>query len=114
MSAANDRLHELVERIEPSRADEATRLLETMIAEKPAGENGTAKRLPHRHEEAEWVRTHHDELAKHRGKWVLVEGSQLLAVDDDHDKVWLKAKEAGIKVPLIFRAPSDDLPFAGV
>jgi hypothetical protein len=113
MSADRDQLRELIDRLEPSRAEEAVRVLKSMIAETPAGENGATKRLPHRYEEAEWIRTHQDELAKHRGKWVLLEGSKLLAVDEDHDKVWLQAKAVGIKVPLIFRAPPDDLPFAG-
>ena len=59
------------------------------------------------------MRTHQEELNRHRGKWALIEGSELLAVDSDYNNVSLKAKEAGIKVPFIYRIPPDDLPWAG-
>lgn len=105
--------HELIERLEPSRMEDAVRVLESLVAKKTNGDNGAPKRLSYRHEEMQWLNTHQDELAAHRGKWVLLEGSKLLAVDADHDIVWEQAKAVGIKRPLIFRVPPDDLPFAG-
>jgi hypothetical protein len=84
MGAVKDRLHELVEQIEPSQLEETMRVLESKVVEKPAAGNGAATALPHRHQESEWMRTHREELAKHRGKWVVIEGSRLVAVDEDY------------------------------
>jgi hypothetical protein len=113
MSAVKDRLHQLVEQIEPSQLEDAVRVLESKVTEKPAAGNGARKTLPHRHQESEWMRTHQEELAMHRGKWVVIEGNRLVAVDEDYSVARDQATAEGIKIPLIFRVPPDDLPFAG-
>jgi hypothetical protein len=67
----------------------------------------------HRQDESEWMNTHQDVLNAHRGEWVVIEGSQLIAADPDYMVARNIATAAGIKVPFIYRVPEDDLPFAG-
>jgi len=113
MSAVKDHLHELVEQIEPSQLEDAVRVLESKVAGKPAAANGAGTKLPHRHLESEWMRANREELAKHRGKWVVIEGSRLVSVDEYYRVARDQATAEGIKVPFIYRVPPDDLPFAG-
>lgn len=105
MSAVKDRLHELVERMDPSRAEELVRVLERKLVEKPVVYTDRELR---RRKASEWLCTHDEEMKAYRGKWILLEGDQLLAVDDDHHAVWLRAKAAGIEVPFIYQVPPDD------
>lgn len=113
MSAVKDRLHELVDRVEPSRVEEAARALEFFVAETPAVLNDAAREL-RRRKASLWLATHDDELEACRGKWILLEGDQLLGVDTDLHTLSLKAKAAGIEVPFIYRVPPNDLPFVGI
>lgn len=72
-----------------------------------------APKKRHRQDESEWIATHQEELNSHRGKWVVIEGSRLVAVDADYLTARNKAVDAGIKIPLILQVPENDLPFAG-
>jgi hypothetical protein len=113
MSAAKDRLRELIEQIEPSQLEHAVRVLESLVAERPAeADNGSAREI-RRRKASQWLSTHHEELKAYRGKWILLEGDQLLGVDEDFHALSLKAKAAGIDVPFIYRVPPNDLPFVG-
>ena len=92
------------------------RVLEAMsadiAAEKPAVEEDAAREL-RRQKASKWLATHDQELKAYRGKWILLEGDQLLAVDEDYHTVRLKAEASGIEVPFIYPVPLNDLPFAG-
>jgi len=113
MSVAKGHLPGLIERMEPSRVEAAARLLESIAAEKPAGEEKDAAEKLRRSKSSQWLATHDEELKTYRGKWILLEGDQLLAVDADFQAVSLQARKAGIKGPFIYRVPPDDLPYAG-
>jgi hypothetical protein len=102
---------ELVERLKPSQVERAICYLESLAREAAAVD---APQKRHRQDESEWMATHQDVLNAHRGEWVVIEGSQMIAADPDYMTVENKAIEAGIKVPFIYRVPEDDLPFAGV
>jgi hypothetical protein len=110
MSAVKDRLHERIERMEPSQLEEAVRVLEPKLVEKPVVYSDRELR---RQKSSEWLCTHDEEMKHYRGKWILLEGHQLLAVDDDYEAVSRRADEVGIEVPFIYRVPPNDLPFAG-
>ena len=107
---AKEHARELLDRLEPPQAEAAVRFLESMVNE-DSGSEPPKKR--HRQDESEWMATHQEELNAHRGEWVVIEGSQLIAADPDCLTARNKATEAGIKVPFIYRVPEDDLPFAG-
>jgi hypothetical protein len=106
-----ERVLELVDRLKPPQVRDAIRYLESMVNQDSVPE---ALKKRHRQDESEWMATHQDVLNAHRGEWVVIEGSQMIAADPDYMTVENKAIQAGIKVPFIYRVPEDDLPFAGV
>jgi hypothetical protein len=108
---AREHAHELIDRLEQPQAEAVVRFLESMVNGKPSAD---VPKKRHRREESEWMATHQEELNSHRGKWVVIEGSQLIAVDVDYLTARNKAIAAGITVPLIIQVPENDLPFAGV
>jgi hypothetical protein len=101
---------ELVDRLQPSQVGRAISYLES-LAREAATPDAPQKR--HRQDESEWMATHQDVLNAHRGEWVVIEGSQMIAADPDYMTARNQATAAGIKVPFIYRVPEDDLPFAG-
>ena len=128
---------ELVDRLEPPQVEPGVRFLEEMVNGMSLSEeyrsafdkaeayldSGAASEVPaesvavpkkrHRQDESEWMATHQDELNAHRGEWVVIEGSQMIAADPDYLTARNRAVAAGITVPLIFQVPENDLPFAG-
>lgn len=61
--------------------------------------------------EFHWLKEHKHEYA---GKWVAVEGDQLISVGDNAKEVYAAARAAGIKSPFVeYISPFDDLPFGG-
>src|ERR1039458_4196124 len=80
-TTVKEHVHELVDRLKPSQAEAAVRFLESMVNEEPAVE--TPKKR-HRQDESEWMATHEPELNAHRGEWVVIEGSRLVAADADY------------------------------
>jgi hypothetical protein len=107
---AREQAHELVDRLKPPQAAAAVRFLEAMMNEDSATE---APKKRHRQDESEWMATHQEELNSHRGEWVVIEGSRLVAADPDCLTARNIALKEGIKIPFIYRVPEDDLPFAG-
>ena len=103
--------HELIDRLKPQQAEAAVRFLKSMVNEEPQTD---VPKKRHRQDESEWMATHQDELNAHRGEWVVIEGSQMIAADPDYLTARNKATAAGIRVPFIYQVPEDDLPFAGV
>ena len=74
-----------------------------------------ARRVPgpinHRHAEQEWLHQHEEE---HRGAWVALEGSELIASGTDAKEVLDAAKKLGFKTPLIHHIPKErELPWGG-
>lgn len=53
----------------------------------------------------EWVRRNFTRLKRHAGKWVAVSPQGLIAVSGDFDEVFRRAREQGIRVPLVFKVP---------
>jgi hypothetical protein len=105
---AKEHAHELLDRLKPSQAEVAVRFLESMVNEESTSE---APKRRHRQDESEWMATHQEELNAHRGEWVVIEGSQMVAADPDYLTARNRATAAGIRVPFIFQVPEDDLPF---
>lgn len=58
-----------------------------------------------REEEMKWMENNKELLAKLAGKWIAVEGSQLVAASEKFTEVSEKAKANGIKVPFIVYLP---------
>jgi hypothetical protein len=54
-----------------------------------------------REEEMKWMENNKELLIKLAGKWIAVEGSNLIAADQDFDTVLEKTKASGIKIPFI-------------
>jgi len=111
MSAVKDRLHELVEGMDPSSAEALVRALEPKLVEKPVVYRDRELR---RQKSSEWLCTHDEEMKAYRGKWILLEGDQLVGVDEDFHTLSLQAKAAGIEVPFLYPVPPNDLPFVGI
>jgi hypothetical protein len=103
-----ERVHELVDRLTPSQAENLARIAEAMLTEVPAPVLPRNVQL-----RRQWLSNHEGELQAYRGQWILVEADGIVAADADHDVVWRHAKELGIEVPLMLRVWEDDLPFAG-
>jgi hypothetical protein len=59
-----------------------------------------APKKRHRQDESEWMATHQAELNAHRGEWVVIEGSQMVAADPDYLTARNRATAAGIRVAL--------------
>lgn len=61
--------------------------------------------------EFRWLKEHKHEYV---GKWVLVEGDQLISVNDTGKEAYAAARAAGIKSPFVHLIhPEEDLPFGG-
>lgn len=61
--------------------------------------------------EQRWLEEHRDE---YQGQWVALEGDRLLAHGTDARAVYVAAREAGVRAPLVTRVEGrDELPFAG-
>lgn len=61
--------------------------------------------------ESKWLREHKD---RYRGKWVALDGYNLVAHGSDSKAVYLAAIDAGVKSPLMeYIEETDPLPFAG-
>ena len=61
-------------------------------------------------EEMDWLVAHGDELMqKYPGKWVAVQGSELVAVADDVVELLERARAAGYEHPLLTGVPTEPL-----
>ena len=61
--------------------------------------------------EFQWLKEHQHEYI---GKWVLVEGDQLINVSDTGKEAYAAADAAGIKTPFVHLiSPDDFMPFGG-
>lgn len=64
--------------------------------------------------EIEWLSSNAGNLRKYEGKWIALEGDKIVSWGSDEVAVEMRAREKGIKVPLLVRVPSkDDIPFVG-
>lgn len=61
--------------------------------------------------EFQWLKEHKHEYI---GKWVVVEGDQLISVNDTGKEAYAAGHAAGIESPFVeYISPIDDLPFGG-
>ena len=61
-------------------------------------------------EEMNWLEAHGDELIeKYAGKWVAVQGSELVAVADDVVELLERARAAGHEHPLVTGVPTEPI-----
>jgi hypothetical protein len=58
-----------------------------------------------RETEMKWLESNKELLLSLHGKWIAVEGDQLVAADPDFSKVSEKARSSGIAVPFILFVP---------
>ncbi len=56
-----------------------------------------------RQRELEWLRRNREALRRHLGKWIVVEDNALVAAEQDYRVALRTAKDAGIRVPFIFK-----------
>ena len=67
-----------------------------------------------REKELQWLRDHPAELERLQGKWIAVEGDNLIAEGDAFEIVYEATREKGIEVPFIFLVPpKEDAVFVG-
>ncbi len=66
-----------------------------------------SERAAYRHQEMAWLRAHFADLARHRGRWVVLEGQGILASEQDYLEARRRATLAGVQRPLIFFVPDD-------
>lgn len=66
----------------------------------------------HRTRELEWRRTHREVLRSFAGKWVVLEGEQIVTYGKEPQQVVVDARAKGILVPYIFYVgkPTDVSP----
>jgi Family of unknown function (DUF5678) len=90
-------------------ASERKRLIDALSTE--LGREPLPGKIPDRHQEMHWLTDHRHEYA---GKWVVIEGDQLISHGENAQEVHQKALQAGISVPfLVHVEPQDQLPFGG-
>ena len=69
---------------------------------------------PLRQQEIEWLSSNARKLGRYEGKWIALEGTEIVAWGSDEVEVEMRAREKGIKVPLLVRIPpKNDIPFVG-
>ena len=56
--------------------------------------------------EIAWINSHQEEVSALEGKWVAIEGEQLIAAAPELKEVLRVAKGKGIDKPLVFKVPS--------
>ena len=67
-----------------------------------------------RRKELEWLSSNARELSSYEGQWIALEGTEIVAWGSDEVEVEMRAREKGIKVPLLVRIPpKNDIPFVG-
>lgn len=59
---------------------------------------------------SEWVARNPKKLLKHKGRWVAVAASGIVAFSGDFDDVFILARKKGFENPLVFKVPSDHKP----
>ncbi len=99
--------------------DEKDKFFELAAAERAAtkvGANGdnskNASDMARMRLSMNWIRDHRKEK-KYDGKWVCLDGEELVACGDDGVAVINEARAKGVEVPFIERMKSEELPFGG-
>jgi predicted DNA-binding antitoxin AbrB/MazE fold protein len=87
--------------LEPLALANRQRVLLTVRDVPDDRENGY---IDHRHEETEWLRAHRAEYA---GKWVALQGSELICSGIGAKEVRDEARAKGIAQPLVVRVPEE-------
>lgn len=113
MIQTEQQILESIRALPPERRD---RVLRAALTEndKRIGQNGSREEVAEqsaRFRKAQsWIDAHKVEFD---GKWVCLDGDQLIAHGDDGLEVYRDAKAKGIKVPFIERIKAVELPFGG-
>lgn len=69
---------------------------------------------PFRQSEMNWLSSNSKQLGKYEGKWIALEGDEIVASGSNEVTVEMQARMKGIKVPFLIRVPSKaDKPFIG-
>jgi hypothetical protein len=89
----------------PNMQDESgTTTDETPIVRKgQEAEQEEQPRLPYRHRELEWLRTHKEAVQKLAGQWIVVEGEEIVTYGDNPLQVVAEARAKGVQIPYIIR-----------
>jgi len=67
-----------------------------------------------RERELQWLKDHPDKLESLQGKWVAIEGDELIAEGEAFEAVYEATKEKGVEIPFIFLVPpKEDVVFVG-
>ena len=60
--------------------------------------------------ELEWLQSHGEDIRQYAGKWIAVEGTDIVAVADSEMEADRLAREAGVSIPFVVRIPRGDEP----
>lgn len=60
-----------------------------------------------REKELEWLRTHRDELRALAGKWVVVEGDEIISMGPSPLDAVRGARQRGVQVPFVYRVDEE-------
>ncbi|MBI2527003.1 MAG: hypothetical protein HYV93_13595 [Candidatus Rokubacteria bacterium] len=60
-----------------------------------------------REKELEWLRTHRDELRALVGKWVVVEGDEIISMGPSPSDAVRGARQRGVQVPFVYRVDEE-------
>jgi hypothetical protein len=64
--------------------------------------------------ERRYMAEHYDDLLKrYAGKWIVLEGEQVVAADANEYEAGIRARSAGVVVPYLVFIPAVDRPFYG-
>lgn len=66
------------------------------------GPRVSSRSLGHRQREQEWRRTHGEVLRGYAGKWLVLEGEEIIAHGDDPKDLVRQARDRGIRSPYVF------------
>lgn len=59
---------------------------------------------------SQWAQENPSRLQRHRGKWVAISTSGIIANSEDFDTVFAQARLKGVDNPLVFKVPLTDKP----
>ena len=98
-----------------SLANSATQMAYLTVGAWASGARAWTRTLPSRREkETQWRQTHLDVLRHHVGRWVVIQGDQLVASSVSLGEAVALARANGVAVPYVFQVEEDGEDFARI
>lgn len=57
-----------------------------------------------------WLEDHAEDVEQYAGEWIVIEGTEIVAVADSETEADRQAREKGVSIPFVIRIPREDDP----